>query len=113
MPSSAPPLGIFVNSLSGTATTIHLSVNPLIAQNGQTVFLNAQVSSNPAATGTVSYYDNGVLLGTTGVTQGHAGGFSSATLSPGRHSITAVFFPGKSFMGSVSQRVELDVMGPS
>jgi hypothetical protein len=107
------PLGIFVNSLSGTATTIRLGVNPLIAKNGQTVFLSAQVSSSPAATGTVSYYDKGVLLGSAGVLQGHAGGFSTATLSPGRHYITAVFFPGKSFMGSVSQRVELDVMGPS
>jgi hypothetical protein len=113
MPSSGAPLGIFVNSLSGTTTTIRLGVNPVIAKNGQTVFLSAQVSSIPTATGTVSYYDNGVLLGSAGVFQGHAGGFSSATLSPGRHSITAVFFPGKSFMGSVSQRVELDVMGPS
>ena len=73
-------------------TTISLTASPNPAQYGQTVTLVATVIGDPP-TGTVSFYDGAVLLGTGTLNGGSPdqATFSTASLSPGQHSLRATY----------------------
>ncbi len=70
------------------------SVNP-VAPSTPVTFIASVLIGYGAATGTVSFYDGGTLLGTGTIgTVGfisEAAGFTTSNLSPGTHSITAVY----------------------
>ena len=70
-----------------TTTTLASSANP--SASGQNVTFTATVTP-PAATGTVSFFDGVVLLGTSPLVVGTAT-FSTSTLSAASHSITAQY----------------------
>ena len=70
-----------------TTTTLASSANP--SASGQNVTFTATVAP-PAATGTVSFYDGVVLLGTSPLVIGTAT-FSTSALSVASHSITAQY----------------------
>ncbi len=75
-----------------SASTIALTASPNPAQAGQTVTLTATVTGFPP-TGTVTFYDGGVLLG-TGTLSGSSpdlAAFSTASFAAGNHSITASY----------------------
>jgi hypothetical protein len=81
-----------------TTTTLATSVNP--SGSGLAVIFTASVSPN-AATGTVTFKDGAVVLGTIAVAAGKAS-LSSSTLAPGGHSITATYNGSAAFGPSTS-----------
>ena len=97
---TAPPQPIVVNDLN-TTTSVSSSANQSVS--GQGVIFTATVSvngpgSNALAnpTGTVTFYDSGVAIG-TGMLSGTASdtaAFATSTLSTASHTITAAFTSG-------------------
>jgi hypothetical protein len=81
-----------------TTTTLAASVNPSVF--GQAVVFTASVAPS-TATGTVTFKDGAVVLGTIAVASGKAS-LSSATLAPGAHSITATYNGSSAFLPSTS-----------
>lgn len=83
-----------------TGTTIRSSINPSLF--GQAVSFTATVSS-PAGTpsGTVTFFDNGVALGTGTLING-AATFVASSLAMGSHSITASYGGATGFPASSS-----------
>ena len=70
-----------------TSTTVHSSVNPSVFE--QPVIFTATIAPN-AATGTVTFKNGAVVLGTSSVVSGKAT-FSTSALAVGAHSITATY----------------------
>ena len=95
--ASSASLVQMVNQQS-TTTTLAASVNPSIF--GQAVVLTATVSPG-TATGTVTFKDGAVVLGTSGVVSGKAT-LSIAMLAPGVHPITATYNGSAGFLSSTS-----------
>src|SRR5207245_5012321 len=81
---------------------------PNPSNSGQTVTLSATVSPVAPATGvptgTVTFRDGATALATVNLVNGSAS-FSLATLTPGSHSLTAVYNGSASFAGSTSAAV--------
>src|SRR5665213_1699248 len=78
-----------------TPTLLTLIASPgLTVSNGTTVQLIGSLSTNMStanmATGTISFYDSGALLGSGPVSDGQAS-ISTGTLAAGTHSITAAY----------------------
>jgi Bacterial Ig-like domain (group 3)/Galactose oxidase, central domain len=99
--STSPALIQVVNQTS-TTTTLISSANPSVL--GQLVTFTATVSPVPGSatpTGTVSFKDGAVTLGARTLSGGQAS-FTTAALSVGSHSITAVYGGDSSFAGSTS-----------
>lgn len=98
-------------SLTGTsvlqATTTAVSANPSPGTVGTLVTLTAivspQVSGTP--TGTVTFYNNGVSLGSVSLSGGVAT-LQIATLTQGTHTITATYGGSTAFTGSTSAGVD-------
>ena len=84
----------------GTSTTTGLtsSLNPSVF--GQNVVLTASVSSS-TATGTVMFMDGSTLLATKSLSAGVAT-FSTTALTPGTHSLTAVYSGDSNYASSTS-----------
>jgi len=83
-----------------THTTITSNINP--STYGQQIHLIAKVSpdSGPVPTvGNVSWYDNGVLLGTARLTSIGTSSWEPSTWTGGVHEVTAEF-PGSSTLGT-------------
>ncbi len=80
-------------------STITLVAGPASTQYGDPVTLTATVTSG--ATGTVSFYDGSVLLGTGQVTNGVAT-LTTTTLNAGTHTITAVYNGDATYASSQS-----------
>lgn len=95
---------------STTAVTVYGSpANP-----GAEIDILAEVSGNgPGATGTISFYDGSTPIGTGQLGTPLAGYASLAitTLSPGDHSITAVYGGDENYSGSTSPAVTATVQG--
>jgi hypothetical protein len=96
-----------------TETTVQVS--PLNAVSyGLPVMFTANVSAPGApapTTGTVTFYDNGTALGTVQLevaAQAYAQ-FTTSTLAPGSHTITAVYNGGGDFQGSTSAAITTTV----
>src|SRR3989442_968186 len=100
--STSPAVTQVVNP-GNTTTSLTSTPNP--SNFGQTVTLSATV--NPVApatgvpTGTVTFRDGATALATVNLVNGSAS-FSLATLTPGSHSLTAVYNGSASFAGSTS-----------
>jgi hypothetical protein len=79
-------VAIAINAIT-TTTTLSSSKNPAVA--GETVVLTASVS--PAATGDVKFFDGGTLLSTVSLSGASQAVLTTSTLTPGTHSVTAVY----------------------
>ncbi|MGA7236465.1 MAG: Ig-like domain repeat protein [Bryobacteraceae bacterium] len=83
-----------------TTTTLSASVNPSVS--GQPVTFNASVSP-AAATGTVTFLDGGVIIGSSTLISGLAS-LTTSTLSVGGHSITASYSGDATYAPSSAMR---------
>ena len=86
-------------TVTAASTTITLVASPTATQYGDPVTLTATVTSG--ATGTVSFYDGSVLLGTGAVSNGVAT-LTTTTLVAGTHTITAVYNGDATYASSQS-----------
>jgi len=87
--------------VSATSTQLTSSANP--AYQGENITFTATVAqlaftvavpaglTNPAPTGTVSFYDGATLLGTSPLTVALTATVSTSTLAVGTHAVTAVY----------------------
>lgn len=75
-------------TFASTATTTQLSVSPGATNSNETVTLNATVSSEIAGAGTVSFFADGVWLGSVAMTGGGAQ-MQVSSLPVGTHALTA------------------------
>jgi VCBS repeat-containing protein len=102
--SQSPSLLQFVNADPPTTTTVSSSTNP--AMYGSTVTFTAQVMPVPPATGmptgTVTFKDGSNTLGTASLNSSAQAFYATATLSPGSHSITAIYNGDANFTTSTS-----------
>lgn len=97
-----------------THTTITSNINP--STYGQQIHLVAKVTpdSGPVPTsGSVSWYDNGTLLGTAGVTTIGTSSWQPSTWTGGVHNVTAVFPATTTFASSTSPVFEQTVKAAS
>jgi hypothetical protein len=99
-----------VNVIPTTAT---LTVAPNPAYLGQVVTLVATVVGPPVATGSVSFLDNGLLLGAGALNPAGQATFTTSTLALGTHPLTAAYAPGTVFGGSVSPVVPEVILASS
>src|SRR5206468_3864046 len=94
-----------IHTVNPGSTSTSLSSTPNPSTLGQTVTLSATVSAVAPAvgvpTGTVTFRDGATALATVKLVNGSAS-FSLATLTPGSHSLTAVYNGSASFAGSTS-----------
>jgi hypothetical protein len=86
-------------TVTAASTTITLVASPSATQYGDPVTLTATVTSG--ATGTVSFYDGSVLLGTGAVANGVAT-LTTSTLAAGTHTVTAVYNGDATYASSQS-----------
>ena len=89
---------VAITAAAPTTTTLAASANPSVF--GQSVVFTATVSPN-TATGTVTFKDAALVLGTSAVVSGKAQ-LTSTTLAPGAHSITATYSGSTAFLSSTS-----------
>jgi sugar lactone lactonase YvrE len=94
---------------TGTTATLISSLNP--APSGSAVTFYVTVSP-AAATGTVQVLDGATVLGTITLASG-AASFITSSLTPGGHSITAVYSGDTVYAGSTSPAVAQTVTGPT
>lgn len=86
-----------------STTTLATSPNPSVV--GQSVTLIATVAATGGSTtpsGTVSFFDGGVFLGTGTLSAGGVASLITSTLSVGTHSLTAVYNGNAEFFASSS-----------
>ena len=95
--STSPVLNQVITKTNST-TTLYSNPNPSL--QGQSVTFTAYVASGPVIVGNVSFYDGSSLLGTSTLTAGSASW--TAVLSPGAHSLTAVYSGSATYNGSTS-----------
>ncbi len=100
--------------LSST-TTVTSSQNP--SGQGQPVTFTAMVAGPPGnmtvPTGTVTFMDGTIALGTGSLTASAQATYSTSSLSTGSHSITSVYGGDANFAGSTSAALTQTVTGPS
>jgi Bacterial Ig-like domain (group 3)/Hypothetical glycosyl hydrolase family 15/Domain of unknown function (DUF4214)/SdrD B-like domain len=96
------------NNLTGSSTTLAASVNPSV--HGQSVTFTATVTPNGSGTptGTVTFENAGVAIGSGALTNGTAT-FTTSTLATGTDSITAVYSGDSNFSGSTSSALSQTV----
>lgn len=77
----------------GTTTTVAASTtSPVVTQPVTfTATVKAKVDGMGTPTGTVSFFDNGTLRSTVALTAAGTAAFTSTTLTPGSHTITASY----------------------
>jgi hypothetical protein len=102
--------------VAAATTTTSLSVTPNPAIANQVVTLVAQVTPSPgkaADRGFVLFEDNGLPLGTAAVDSNGSASFATTLLTPGTHSLSAVYLGTASFStstsGSVAEVIRSDV----
>lgn len=83
-----------------TVTTLGSSLNP--SEWGQLVTLTAGVTGGPTPTGSVSFYDGAVLLGTVTLDGSGQATLDVPLFSIGTHTLTAVYNPDATHLGSTS-----------
>ena len=98
LPATSGVLVQLVERAVATISTPASSLNPSPA--GQSVTFSVTVGP-AAATGSVTWSDGGTVLGTTGLASGSAS-YTTASLSVGSHSITAVYSGDATFLGAAS-----------
>ena len=93
----------------GAESVTVLSATPKPATAGQTVNFTATVKAAQGSaipTGTVVFTDGTATLGTTALNASGAATFSTATLTPGTHTITATYSGGANFNPSSASITE-------
>jgi hypothetical protein len=109
---NAPPVTIHIAGPPATNTTLSSSANPSIA--GQSVIFTATlVSSVGTPTGTVNFLDGIVQVGSGTLNANGQASFTTGTLAPGLHSITASYAGNTTFAASISSPLTQAVMKPS
>lgn len=95
-----------------TGTTLTSSGNP--SASGQDVTFTATVTATGggSAAGEVSFFDNGIAIGTATLTGGQAT-LTTSTLGVGSHNITAVYLGGPGFEASESPTLLQVVAAPT
>jgi hypothetical protein len=90
--------------ISQTATTVSLTSNVVAPLVGQAISLTATVTPAGAGipTGTVSFYDGALLLGTAQTLVANSASITTATLLAGPHNLTAVYNGDANFISSTS-----------
>ncbi|MDD1718865.1 MAG: Ig-like domain-containing protein, partial [Methanoregulaceae archaeon] len=113
LPSTSPELDQEV-SQAATATLISSTVNPSFP--GQSVTFHAVVRAVPPRTGnptgTISFMDGETLLGTVTLntsTSSRGQRFTTTTLPPGIHSITAVYNGNANYLPGTSTELDQEV----
>lgn len=108
--ATAGPLTIAVAPL--LATTDILSVSTSTSTFGQSVTLTDTISksSTTIPTGTVTFYDGGIAIGTNPVSVIGVATFTISTLSVGSHSITAIYSGDATYLTEASNSVSLTVI---
>jgi hypothetical protein len=98
------PEGIpLTGTAAGTSTTV-LSSSGAISY-GQSVSFTATVTGVPAGTtptGTITFLDSGISLGTAPLNSSGVGSFTATSLSTGAHTITAAYSGDTNFAASTS-----------
>jgi len=89
-----------------SSTIVSSSGNP--SPFGQTVTFTATVSS-VVASGTVQFVDNGTPLNSPVILSGGVASYTTSSLTPGIHSITASYSGDRNFLGSTSSVLTLTV----
>jgi predicted secreted protein len=93
----------------GTVTTVAAAANPAIAgaalQVTATVVQSGTMGNGGAYSGTVTFLDNGVAIGTATVSSAGVATLSTAALAVGAHSITASFGGSSNYAASGSTPV--------
>ena len=95
---------------TSTATTTTLTSSPNPSQYGQSAIFTASISFSGSGTptGTVTFKNGSVTLGTGKVSDGKAF-FAISTLAVGVHSITAIYSGDSQFTGSTSTALKQQV----
>jgi len=97
--SGSPPVVEVVGSLIGTTTTVVSSANPALGNQVVTFTATVAAASGGPPTGTVTFWDGGLKLGSASLSGG-AATFSVASLVAGSHTITAAYAGNATFAGS-------------
>jgi hypothetical protein len=106
-PSTSVPINVTVNS---TSTTIGLSASTTSPVAGTVVTFTANVASSSGVPfGSAIFYDGTVPLGTSSLQDDGSGSYSTASLSVGTHSITAVYNANATFSSSTSPVIIVNV----
>lgn len=93
------------------ASTTTLSANPTAGAFAQSVTFTAAVAGGASAspTGSVQFKDGGANLGGSVALSGGVASYTTATLAPGQHSITAVYSGDGANAASASTSLSYDV----
>jgi hypothetical protein len=107
--TSNPTYSLSVNTTSAVSTSTVLSASPTSLDYGGAVNLTGTVTAaSGTASGTVTFYDGGVVLGTWALSSG-AASLASSMLVPGTHSLTAVYNGNSPYTTSTSTPVAVIV----
>jgi hypothetical protein len=96
--------GYKASTSAGLAASVAMSTSTRITSShapstkGQNVTFTAKIN-NAAATGTITFYVDGAIVATVGVSNGKAA-YSTSGLAIGRHTIKAVYSGDGIFLGS-------------
>lgn len=77
--------------LQPTLTSVSSSANPVIAGRSLTLTAKVVPAYAVAPTGTITFLDGAVTLGTAPVSSSGAAAYNTSALAPGQHAITAVY----------------------
>ena len=111
--SVSPAVALQVNSGGGAASTTALTATPNPAMSGAPVTFNATVSgAGGTPTGTVTFKDGAITLGTATLSGSGQAALVTSSLSNGSHSISAVYGGDPTFAGSASVALAF-VVGPA
>ena len=117
LPETSDPVILIVQQMGGgQPTSTLLKINPNPAQVGTTVTLTAHVAGGTGIgsmiTGTVTFYQDGVQIGTATISDGtfNTATFSTTFNTVGTYSMTAVYGGDANFAPSVSPAVSLTIV---
>lgn len=94
-----------------TATGLQSSANPSTAAQNVT-FTATVTNSGMVATGSISFRDNGIEIGTGALNGSGVATFQTSALTQGTHPLTAVYAGGDSHFGSTSTTLNQVVNAP-
>jgi hypothetical protein len=101
--NTSAPLSEMINAGGAAATTTTLNVSPNPAASNTPVSLTATVAGNGGTpTGTVSFRDNGAVIGTVSLGGSGVATLVTSTLAVGSHSVIATYNADANFAASSS-----------
>jgi hypothetical protein len=89
-------------TLAATSVTVGATTNTVFGQSATLTAAVAVTTGSGTPTGTVSFYADGILLGTASVVGGTTATLTNATLAAGNHAITATYSGDASFATSTT-----------